>query len=318
VADQLGHAPAPTPSWRWPPRATTARADFRVSPPPPLPLPTTLARPPRECSNTPRGGGTPADCEPVGSPIFCGAVTLVVPTGCRAVSTPSIFPDTRLPCFFLFVCTHDHPRPYCFPSLFPRMCSSVGRGCARFQAVFAHPHMYPDTDVVASFLRLPLRVSAATWCVSTPPPTPLACSPVRLPRHCPSPHPIIYFFLFFLSWVHPSHATPPRFFIVRLARYTQRRWCMRSCRQACVSGGLVRWLPLGDATRSARHRYLSPYTNLFCGFSTPLPRQRLRRPLSGSSGVGRADSPGCGSAAGSSFPVGRLSCFFFSVRTRVR
>ena len=154
VADQGGHAPAPAPSWWRPPRATTARADCRVSPPPPLPLPTTLACPPRECSHTPRGGLIPADCQRVVSLTICGAVSLVVPTGRRAVSTPSVFPDTPLPCFFLFVCTHDHPRPCCFPALFPRMCSFVGRGCLRFPAVFARSHMYPDTDVVASFSQL--------------------------------------------------------------------------------------------------------------------------------------------------------------------
>jgi len=105
VAELLGHAPAPARSWRRPPRAPPAPADCRVSPPPPLPLPITLACPPCECSHTPRCGGTPADCQPVGSPTICGAVALLVPTGRRAVSTPSVFLDTRFPCFFLFVCT---------------------------------------------------------------------------------------------------------------------------------------------------------------------------------------------------------------------
>jgi len=217
-------------------------------------------------------------------------------------------------CLYVHTTTHAH--------VASQLCFLA---CVRLSAVDAcvskqsSPALTCIQTLTSSHLfRNYIRVSAATWCFSTSPATPLSYSPVRLPRHCPSPHPSLLLFLFFLCWVHPSHATPPRFIIVRLARHTQRRWLMRSCRQACVSGGLVRWPPLGGATRSARHRYLSPSTNLFRGSSTTLLRQRLRRRLSGSSGVGGAESPGCGSAAGSSFPVGRLSCFFVSVRTRVR
>jgi len=155
--------------------------------------------------------------------------------------------------------------------------------------VFARSHMYPDTDVVASFSQLPLRVSAATWCFFTSPPTPLVCSPVRLSLNCPSLHPICFFFLFFLCWVHSPHASAPRFITVCLTRRTQRRWCMRSC------GGGTRVVAASRCRRPIR----APL--LLVPLHKPLPWLLHPAPVTtppatgssaGSSGVGGANSPG--------------------------